>query len=107
MDIQLGRLALAYRTAMNAHLRDRGEFAEWGLGPARLFKKNGGERVLFACGRAHCELAAKGSANALEAASLLSQIIYVQGAGHTYGDGMEQPLRTAFAWLVEGDPRWQ
>lgn len=36
MDIQLGRLALAYRTAMNAHLRERGEFAEWGLRPPSI-----------------------------------------------------------------------
>jgi predicted esterase len=84
-----------------------GEFAEWGLGPARAFKKNGGERVLFACGRAHCEAAAKSSATALQAAGILSEIVYVQGAGHTYGDGLEQPIRTAFAWLVEGDSRWQ
>jgi DNA-binding MarR family transcriptional regulator len=36
VDIQLGRLALAYRSAMNAHLRDRGEFAEWGLRPPSI-----------------------------------------------------------------------
>lgn len=36
MDIQLGRLALAYRTAMNAHLRDNNEFTEWGLRPPSI-----------------------------------------------------------------------
>ena len=36
MEIQLGRLALAYRSAMNAHLRDTDEFSEWGLRPPSI-----------------------------------------------------------------------
>lgn len=36
MDIQLGRLALAYRTALNAHLREQGAFTEWGLRPPSI-----------------------------------------------------------------------
>jgi DNA-binding MarR family transcriptional regulator len=36
VDIQLGRLALAYRTALNAHLREKGAFTEWGLRPPSI-----------------------------------------------------------------------
>ena len=36
VDIQLGRLALAYRSAMIARFGDHDEFAQWGLRPPSI-----------------------------------------------------------------------
>ncbi|MCU1601939.1 MAG: transcriptional regulator, MarR family [Frankiales bacterium] len=36
MDIPLGRLALAYRSAMQAHLREQDAFTDWGLRPPSI-----------------------------------------------------------------------
>ena len=78
----------------------------WGLRAARIFKAQGGVRVLFACGRSSCAANARRSAGYLEKESVEAQVLYAGGAGHTYGGLVEQVVRDSFEWLVEGDSRW-
>jgi DNA-binding MarR family transcriptional regulator len=46
VELQLGRLALAYRAAMRARFEDNDELAEWGLRPPSI----GTLRVVARCG---------------------------------------------------------
>jgi pimeloyl-ACP methyl ester carboxylesterase len=84
-----------------------GEFGEWGTAPARTLERRGGERVLIACGREHCDTTATRSAEVLRRAGVAARVLYVPGVGHTYGGAMERSLRDAFDWVIAGDPRWQ
>jgi predicted esterase len=84
-----------------------GEFDEWGTGPARTLARRGGERVIIACGRAHCDVKGKQSAALLRRAGMSARVVYVPGVGHSYGGPMESALGDAFEWLVAGDSRWQ
>lgn len=73
---------------------------------AKQFKKGGGEKVLFACGRPQCFSGAKRSASNLEKAGVEELVVGEERAGHTYGGPIAEEIRKAFAWIVEGDPRW-
>jgi hypothetical protein len=84
-----------------------GEFDEWGPEPAHSFARAGGERVLLACGRAHCAASAERSARWLEGPGVVARVLYVPGVGHAYGGDMEQALARSVDWLVAGDPRWR
>jgi predicted esterase len=84
-----------------------GEFGEWGNAPARALEQRGGERVLIACGRAHCDTTGKRSSSILRRAGVEARVLYVPGVGHTYGGAMERALRDAFDWVISGDDRWR
>jgi predicted esterase len=81
-------------------------YDEWTLLTARRFKQGGGDRVVFACGRALCAERARRSAALLRRATVEARVLHVKGAGHTYAGPMTGPLQEAFAWLTENDPRW-
>ena len=83
-----------------------GFFHEWNIPVAQRFKARGGERVLLACGRPRCVEQARVSAGYMRRGGLDVRVLHAEGAGHSYGGVMEQSLRQAFAWIVEGDPRW-
>ena len=83
-----------------------GLFQEWNIPVAQSFKRRGGSRVLLACGRPACVEQARVSAGYLRRAELEARVIHAQGAGHSYGGVMGEELLRAFAWLIEGDPRW-
>jgi predicted esterase len=83
-----------------------GGYNEWGPGVAAEYAKNGGKRVVLACGREACQTKARRAAEYLEKAGIQTRIVYVEGAGHSYGGGMEEAVRTAFEWAVEDDERF-
>ncbi|EYF08750.1 hypothetical protein [Chondromyces apiculatus] len=83
-----------------------GGYREWSALAARLFKDRGGERALFACGGPSCVTKATHASKLLEAAGVTARVLDVEGAGHSYGGVMEDQVRRAFAWVVEGDDRW-
>jgi predicted esterase len=83
-----------------------GSSQEWSVPAAQAFRRRGGARVLLACGGSGCAMRAKETARLLVRGGLEARVLHVEGAGHTYGGAMERPLREAFGWLVEGDPRW-
>jgi predicted esterase len=106
----MGALAFAKRPALFSRLvlieGGVGEADEWTVSGARAFHEGGGERVLFACGRPSCLLAAQRSLTYFDKAGLAGRVVHGAGAGHTYGGAVEGALKGALPWIIEGDPRW-
>ena len=106
----MGALAFVKRPAAFARLvlieGGVGESDEWTIEGARAFRESGAERVLFACGRPSCFLAAQRSLTYLGKAGLVGRVIHAAGAGHTYGGAVADAVSRALPWVLEGDPRW-
>ncbi len=83
-----------------------GEFQEWNIRVSERFFERGGRRVVLACGRPVCFENAQRTSGFMLRGGLATQLVYVAGAGHTYAGELGERVRDAFAWLVEGDPRW-
>jgi predicted esterase len=83
-----------------------GLFDEWSVPAAQRFHRRGGRRVLLACGRAKCVADARASMRWLALGGVEVRMVHAVGAGHSYGGAMEREVARAFAWLIEGDPRW-
>jgi predicted esterase len=81
-----------------------GGFDDWTPARAGTFKKAGGDRVLFACGRKACKAGADRSAAWLKAAGVEVRTVARVGAGHTIS--VVEAALPEFEWLVQGDPRW-
>ena len=80
--------------------------SEWTWGRAKAFAAGGGKRVLFACSQKGCTVAARGAASKLEAVKVGTRVVEVTGLGHSYGGPLNEPIREAWPWLLEGDTRW-
>ena len=78
----------------------------WTLARAKAFAKNGGERVLFACGQLGCVGEAKQAAKLLEKVGIPAKVVYGKGEGHGYGTTVASGIQGEFAWLTDGDARW-
>lgn len=83
-----------------------GGFSEWNVSRGIMFKKHGGQRVLFACGTRRCQRAAARSAEWLSQAGLRTRVVTDPTAGHTYGGAVGGLVNEAFGWVVQGDNRW-
>jgi predicted esterase len=81
-----------------------GGFDDWTAARAQTFKKAGGDRVLFACGRQACKTAADRSAAWLKGAGVEAKVVAKAGAGHTIS--VVDAALPEFEWLVAGDARW-
>ncbi len=107
----MGALAFVTRPATFARLvlieGGVGESDEWTINGARALREGGAERVLFACGRPSCFLAAQRSLTYLAKAGLEGRVVHAAGAGHTYGGAVADAVIDALPWVLEGDPRWQ
>jgi predicted esterase len=84
-----------------------GGYAEWSVARAREFRENGGESVLFVCGRKECADAAQKSAYWFKLAGVSARLEYVAGAGHSHDGRVEARVVSAWPWLTSGDPRWE
>jgi predicted esterase len=103
----MGALALPLLPGLFSRaLLIEGGDAEWDRRAARIFRAEGGVRVLFACGRSRCAENARRSAGYLEKERVEARVLHAEGAGHTYGGPVEQLVRGSFEWLVADDPRW-
>lgn len=103
----MGALSFSARPAPFAGLvLIEGGDEEWSLHGARTFAAGGGQRVLFACGRARCAAAAKRSAGYLRRAGVEGRVVDASGAGHTYEGIVREGVLAAFPWLVGDDARW-
>lgn len=78
----------------------------WTSARARAYAEGGGERVLFACGRASCVKEAAASAALLEAAGVKAKIVAAEGAGHVATGAVAAETRGALPWLFEGEEHW-
>ncbi len=82
-----------------------GGSAEWSPDHASLYRKNGGQRVLFACGRQKCQSDARETARWLARTGLETRVVLGNG-GHTFLRGVSGAVHDAFDWVVADDPRW-
>src|SRR5262245_33135899 len=73
----------------------------------RRFARLGGQRVLYACGTSNCAKSAARSVEALRKAGVQAAVAHAAGAGHTYRGEVAEKIHRSFAWLVDGDARWQ
>lgn len=83
-----------------------GGFSQWNVAIGKRFRAGGGERVLFACGTAHCAARARRSAEWLERASVVTRVEYAEGAGHVFGGEVAERVARSLAFLSEGDARF-
>lgn len=78
----------------------------WTAEGAARYARGGGKRVLFACGRAGCQVSAARAAARLNQAGVPSRVVYAPDQGHTYDAGVQAAIAAAFAWVIEGDARF-
>jgi predicted esterase len=83
-----------------------GGFADWNVARAQAFRAQGGERVLFVCGRKECAEPARTAAQWFNAAGVAAQVEYVKGAGHSHDARVEARITALYSWFVAGDPRF-
>ena len=83
-----------------------GGFSEWSVGRGLSFAKQGGQRVLFACGTRGCDRAAQRSREWLARASVDAQAVLAEHAGHTPAGRVGDAVRAHWDWLVADDVRW-
>ncbi len=83
-----------------------GGHGAWNPGSARRFARGGGQRVLFACGRASCLASARVAAGHLTRAGVQAQVVYAEDQGHTYSGKVQEVVATAFDWVIAGDARF-
>lgn len=77
-----------------------GGYEYWSQGTARAFARNGGERVLFACGTRWCAQKAELPAGWLRQAKVDVRIEYAEGAGHTLGGEVMSKVQASLPWLL-------
>ena len=99
-------LAIARPALYPRLLLVEGGHGAWSPQSARSFRAGGGQRVLFACGRASCQQSARAAAAHLERAGVPVRVVLAPDQGHTYDGGVKDVVAAALAWLVEGDARF-
>jgi predicted esterase len=77
-----------------------GGYEYWSVATARAFAKNGGERVLFACGTRFCAQKAEQPAAWLRKFKVDVRIEYAEGAGHTPAREVKTKVERALPWLL-------
>lgn len=78
----------------------------WQRESAAAFKKGGGKRLLFACGRPSCVEEVEQATAILEAQKIETKLVHGVGEGHGYKKQVKSEVERAFDWVVDGDPRW-
>jgi pimeloyl-ACP methyl ester carboxylesterase len=86
-------------------LVEGGHGDEWSLATARRFREGGGARVLYACGQAGCRDGARTMMAWLDRAGVATRLVFAP-VGHAFAGALLDDVRASFAWLVEGDPRF-
>lgn len=84
-----------------------GGYENWSAAMAKSYAKGGGERVLFACGQTACKYTGKRVAALLERDNVATHVAFGGNIGHTYDGKVAEAIASEWAWLLEGDPRWQ
>lgn len=79
----------------------------WTDATAAGFTKNGGKRVLFACGQPSCVAEAEPASQMITRASGATRIVHGEGEGHGYKKQVKDQIRLSLDWVTEGDPAWK
>ena len=81
-------------------------FELWNVPRGREFEKNGGRRILFACGSKECASVARGSVRWLTTGGIDARLEYAPGEGHTPLGKVLTHIEASLPWLVGDDPSW-
>lgn len=73
----------------------------------KQFKQGGGLRVVFGCAQRGCPESRRNVVRKAAAVGLEVRIADGGNIGHTYDGPVAKAIRAEWAWLVEGDSRWQ
>ncbi len=84
-----------------------GGTGDWNVALSERMLRLGVRRVAFVCGQASCIDAAQTSKPWLARAGLPLRVDYARGAGHTYRGAVGQLVEQAYAWVIEGDTRFE
>lgn len=79
----------------------------WTDETASAFAKNGGKRILFACGQPSCVAESEAAAAILAKQHVETRIVHGQGEGHGYKKQVKDRIRESFDWVTEGEPLWR
>lgn len=93
-------------TYARAILIEGGQSA-WNDATAAAFARNGGKRVLFACGQPSCVSEAEGAVAVLARQNVATRIVHGQGEGHGYKLQVKDQIKESLDWATEGDPHWR
>jgi poly(3-hydroxybutyrate) depolymerase len=77
-----------------------GGFQYWSRASVTRFAKNGGQRVLFACGTEWCRRGSDEIARWLRSAGVDARLEHAPGAGHTPEGGVRERVKAALPWLL-------
>jgi predicted esterase len=80
-----------------------GGFQYWSKASAARFARNGGERVLFACGTEWCRRGSIEIVGWLRSQGVDARLEHVPGAGHTSEGGVRERVRKSLPWLLGQD----
>ena len=82
-------------------------FQLWNVPLARAFAKNGGKRVLIACGSTECATVGRSSVRWLKQVGIDARLELAPGAGHTPLEGVMTRVEASLPWLLDDEPAWQ
>lgn len=102
----MGTAILAQRAAAFPYAVLIEGFMPWNVPGARRFVREGGRRVLFACGSKECEAVAKTSVRWFQTAHVEARLEYAPGQGHTPAGRVMAQVESALPWLLQDDPHW-
>ena len=88
-----------------------GGVTDWTRARINAFARGGGQRVLFACGRAERVPKAQRIAEAMRTAGLDAHVVFGRdddgsAHGHDEGGAVATAIVSELDWLVAGDARW-
>jgi predicted esterase len=82
-------------------------FDQWNVPRAQAFARNGGQRILIACGSKECAKAGEVSLRWLTKANVQGRLEYAPGEGHTPMGGVQSRIQASLPWLLADAPAWQ
>lgn len=71
----------------------------WSRARAARYFEGGGRKILFGCGTPSCDRSARAAESAMRGAGLDVRVRSAEGAGHTYGGGVEDAITPELPWL--------
>lgn len=81
-------------------------FDLWNVPRAQAFARNGGKRILIACGSKECAKVGAASVRWLTKANVEARLEYAPGEGHTPMGGVRSRIQTSLPWLLSDAPAW-
>jgi len=78
---------------------------QWVVATIAPFAERGGQRVLFGCGSGWCTPPALAAARRIDGEGVGAEVVFAD-VGHSCTAPLQDAIKGALDWLLEGDPRW-